>query len=277
LRIVNCGAIPAELMESELFGHEKGAFTGAAQARAGYFEDADGGTLFLDEVGELPLKAQVKLLRVLQEAEVTRVGATKARKIDVRVIAATNRHLITEVAEGRFREDLFYRLGVLVLKVPPLRERPGDLGPLIEGLLKRVNEASASEAGYEAKNLSAGARNLLLQHSWPGNVRELQNTLQRAAVWSAGATIDVADIKDALLPMEGGARCDDAILDRPIEMGVDIKGLLATVARHYLRRALVAANGNKTQAAQLVGLPNYQTLTNWLGKYGVEWTGTPDA
>ena len=145
----------------------------------------------------MPLAAQVKLLRVLQEGEITRVGATRPRRIDVRVIAATNRNLIEEVAEGRFREDLFFRLAVLVLKLPPLRQRTGDLGPLIDGLLSRINAESASEPDYVEKKLSAGARNILLQHAWPGNVRELQNTLRRAVVWSDGATIQKADIEEA--------------------------------------------------------------------------------
>ena len=269
LRIVNCGAIPAELVESELFGHQKGAFTGAVQARPGYFEDADGGTLFLDEIGELPLNAQVKLLRVLQEGEITRVGATRARKIDVRMIAATNRDLMEEVAAGRFREDLFFRIAVLVLKVPSLREREGDLGPLIDGLLARVNQASAEEPGFREKKLSPNARNLLLQHAWPGNVRELQNTLQRAAVWSEGETIGAKDINEALLPMRPAPGIRDGVLDRPIEEGVDLKGIIATVARHYLTRAMEVSHGNKSKAAELVGLPNYQTLTNWISKYGV--------
>jgi len=267
LRIVNCGAIPTELVESELFGHEKGAFSGAIQARSGYFEDADGGTLFLDEIGELPLSAQVKLLRVLQEAEVTRVGSTNARKIDIRIIAATNRDLMAEVSEGRFREDLFFRLAVLVLKVPPLRQREGDLGPLIDGLLQRINESSIDEPGYRKKKISPAARNLLLLHPWPGNVRELQNTLQRAAVWSDGEVIDADDIGEALLPLEGRAGRNDEILNRPLGQGFDLKGLIGTVARHYLHRAMEAAHGNKTQAAEMVGLSNYQTLTNWLERY----------
>jgi transcriptional regulator with GAF, ATPase, and Fis domain len=270
LRIVNCGAIPAELVESELFGHEKGAFTGASQARPGYFEDADGGTLFLDEIGELPLNAQVKLLRVLQENEVTRVGATRARKIDVRIIAATNRDLMREVAAGRFREDLFFRIAVLLLKAPPLREREGDLGPLIDGLLARVNETSAGEPGFREKKLSPSARNLLLHHAWPGNVRELQNTLQRAAVWSEGETIGAEDINEALLPLRPPEGMSDGVLYRPIEEGIDLKWIIAKVARHYLRQAMEISHGNKTKAAELVGLPNYQTLTNWLARYDVE-------
>jgi transcriptional regulator with GAF, ATPase, and Fis domain len=269
LRIVNCGAIPIELVEAELFGHEKGAFTGAMQPHAGYFEDADGGTLFLDEIGELPLAAQVKLLRILQEGEVTRVGSTKARKVDVRIIAATNRDLMTEVLEGRFREDLFFRLAVLVLKIPPLRQREGDLGPLIDGLLGRINEVSAGELGFRRKKISPAARNLLLLHPWPGNVRELHNTLQRAAVWSDGDVIEADDIRESLLPLEGRPGRSDALLDSPLGQGFDLKDLIGAVARHYLHRAMEAAHGNKTRAAELVGLPNYQTLSNWLTKYGL--------
>jgi DNA-binding NtrC family response regulator len=269
LRIVNCGAIPTELLEAELFGHEKGAFTGAVRERLGYFQDADGGTLLLDEVGELPLTAQVKLLRTLQEGEVTRVGSTEPRKVDVRIIAATNRDLMAEVSQGRFREDLFFRLAVLVLKVPPLRQREGDLGPLIDGLLNRINESSVAEPGYRSKKISPRARNLLMQHPWPGNVRELQNTLQRAAVWSDGEIIEADDIRESLLPFGGRAANGDAILDRPLGQGFDLKELIGNVARHYLRRAVETAHGNKTRAAELVGFTNHQTLTNWLERYGV--------
>jgi transcriptional regulator with PAS, ATPase and Fis domain len=268
-RVINCGAIPSELLESELFGHEKGAFTGATRDRAGYFEEAHTGTLFLDEVGELPLHAQVKLLRVLQESEVTRIGSSKPRKIDVRIIAATNRNLAEEVAHGRFREDLFYRLAVVVLKVPPLRERQGDIGLLIDTLLDRVNEECAQEPGYVHKKLSVGARNLLLNHPWPGNVRELQNTLRRAAVWSEGPTITERDARDALLPSarrtQGLSQNDDVDLGG----GVDLPAMMAAMAKRHLESALRASNGNKRKAAELLGLPSYQTLSNWAKRYDV--------
>jgi len=267
--VVNCGAIPSELVESELFGHEKGSFTGATQARSGYFEDANGGTLFLDEVGELPLAAQVKLLRVLQEGEVARIGARKPSKIDVRIIAATNRDIIGEVSRGRFREDLFYRLAVLLLKLPPLREREGDLTPLINGLLDRINKESAGEPGFKDKKISSNARNLLLQQPWRGNVRELQNTIRRAAVWSEKETITETDIAEALLPMLTRGNGTDMILNRSLEEGVDLNKIITSVARHYLSRAIDTAHGNKGKAAELVGLPSYQTFTNWLKKYGV--------
>jgi transcriptional regulator with PAS, ATPase and Fis domain len=264
---VNCGAIPAELIESELFGHEKGAFTGASHAKKGYFESADGGTLFLDELGELSGPAQVKLLRVLQEGEVVHVGATKPLKVDVRIVAATHRTLTDEISTGRFREDLFYRLAVAVLKIPPLRDRAGDLGLLIDRLLEQVNREAAGEPGFKEKKLSAGAKNLFLSHLWSGNVRELLNTLRRAAIWSDGATISTEDAREALLPATPSARHD--VLGRPLGEGLNIAELLKEVARHYLGRAMDEAHGNKTKAAELVGLPSYQTLTNWLARYEV--------
>lgn len=264
---VNCGAIPAELVESELFGHEKGAFTGATASRKGCFEEASGGTLFLDELGELPGPAQVKLLRVIQEGEVIRVGGNRPVKVDVRIVAATNRTLTDEIAVGRFREDLFYRLAVAVLKIPPLRERGGDLSLLIGHLLEQVNREAASEPGYREKHLSASAKNILLGHAWPGNVRELLNTLRRAAIWSDGATISSEEARAALLPM--APRAGQNLLDRPLGEGFDIQGTMDEVARLYLRRAMEAAKGNKTKAAELVGLPSYQTLTNWLKRLEV--------
>jgi DNA-binding NtrC family response regulator len=264
---VNCGAIPAQLVESELFGHERGAFTDAKEARKGYFEAASAGTLFLDEFGELPLPAQVKLLRVLQEGEVVRLGATRPTKVDVRIIAATNRDLTHEIAKGAFREDLFYRLAVAVLRIPPLRERTGDLGLLLDRLMDQVNMEAASEPGYQGKKLSAGARNILSAHPWPGNVRELLNTLRRAAIWSDGVAISSEDIRDALLPPHDQRSRN--ILGRPLGSGLNLADLLKEVAQSYLRRAMDEARGNKTTAAKLVGLSSYQTLTNWLAKYDV--------
>ncbi|HPM51622.1 MAG TPA: sigma-54 dependent transcriptional regulator [Rhodoglobus sp.] len=264
---VNCGAIPGELLESELFGHEKGAFTGAGQAHKGYFEAADGGTLFLDELGELPGPAQVKLLRVLQEGEVVRLGSTKPAKVDVRIVAATNKTLTEEISAGRFREDLFYRLAVAVLKIPPLRERTGDLGLLMDTLLEQVNREGSVETQGKHKKLSAGARNLMLAHPWPGNVRELMNTLRRAVIWSDSATITAEDAREALLPSGAATRTD--VLGRPLGGGLNLPELLKDVARHYLGRAMDEAAGNKTKAAELVGLPSYQTLTNWLARYEV--------
>ncbi len=266
---VNCGAIPAELAESELFGHVKGAFTGADRARTGYFEAANQGTLFLDEIGELPLSAQVKVLRVLQESEVVRVGDTKPIPLDIRIMAATNRDLLAEVRADRFRADLFYRLAVAVLKLPALRHRPGDLGLLMDRLLEQVNDESMEEPGYQSRTLAPSARNLLLAHPWPGNVRELMNTLRRAAIWSDDATIQAEDIRDALLP-DMVTHAEEGILNRPLDESLDISGLMGHVARHYLDRALEDAGGNLTRAAQMLGLGSYQTLKNWMKRYGVE-------
>lgn len=264
---VNCGAIPQELVDAELFGHEKGAFTGATLARAGYFESADGGTLFLDEIGELPLASQVRLLRVLQEREVTRVGSAKPRAIDVRIIAATNRVLPAEISAGRFREDLFHRLAVGVLLLPPLREREGDLGLLIDAMLASINaEAARSQPAYKHKKLDATARNLLIRHPWPGNVRELHNALLRASIWATGDKIAGEDVAASLavtVPVKG-----ETVLGRPLEQPISLPDVMSDVARHYLERAMVQTHGNKSEAARLLGLGSYQTLTNWLQKYG---------
>ena len=254
---VNCGAIPADLIESEFFGHKKGSFTGAISDRKGYFESAHGGTLFLDEIGELPLAAQVKILRVLQEGELTRVGDPHPIKADVRVVAATNRTLMLEVTTERFRADLFYRLAVAVLLIPPLRERVGDIGLLVDHILK-------NETGKH-KKVSAAAKNIISNHSWPGNVRELLNTLRRAIVWTPDDTIEADDIREALFPVV--SQSSDQILGRTIGEGFSLQELIGEVVRHYLSRAMEEAHENKTKAAQLLDLPNYQTLTNWLKKY----------
>ncbi|MQB19019.1 AAA family ATPase [Agrobacterium tumefaciens] len=263
---VNCGAIPQELVDAELFGHEKGAFTGANAARAGYFESADGGTLFLDEIGELPLASQVRLLRVLQEREVTRVGATRTKPIDIRVIAATNRVLPSEIREGRFREDLFHRLAVGVLLLPPLRQREGDLNILIDSMLASINAEAASQPGYKHKKLDVAARNLLIQYSWPGNVRELHNTLLRASIWAVGDKITVQDAAESLAVMV--APKADTILGRPLDQAISLPDIIGEVARHYLERAMAQTHGNKSEAARLLGIGSYQTLSNWLQKYG---------
>jgi len=268
---VNCGAISHELAESELFGHKKGAFTGAATDKAGYFEAADGGTLFLDEIGELSLELQVKLLRVLQERHVVRVGTTTPKSVNVRIIAATNRTLAEEVAAKRFRDDLFFRIAVALIKLPPLRIRKGDFTLLVDHLLDRFNAESSADPAWQEKFLSPSARNLLQRHSWPGNIRELANTLTRAAVWSARPTITEHDIAEALLELPTVTASVDGILNRPIESGVDLPALLEEVARHYLGRALETTAGNKSRAANLVGLPSYQTFSNWMQKYGIDF------
>lgn len=261
---VNCGAIPQELIDSVFFGHVKGAFTGAVNNHDGVFKQADGGTLFLDEFGELPLNVQVRLLRVLQSGEVTPVGASKPIKVDVRIIAATNRDLLQEVAAGRFREDLFYRIAVGVLKLPPLRERSGDISLLAEKLLSGIY-LTLSDA--EHKKLSADAKNLILKQLWRGNIRELQSTLLRASLWATGNKITAADIQQALFSMPDSK---SGLLDRDMSQGIDIQELMTEIVQHYIPRALAEAKDNKTKAAELLGLKNYQTLNNWIEKYNVK-------
>lgn len=272
---VNCGAIPGELIDSELFGHEKGSFTGANSTRLGYFETADGGTLFLDEIGELPLSSQVRLLRVLQEREITRLGASKSRKIDVRIIAATNRVLPDEIRQGRFREDVFHRIAVGVLVLPPLREREGDLNLLLDALLAQINDDAASQPDYRRKIFSVGARNIMLRHSWPGNVRELHNAILRASIWAAGEEIDTEDVIEALALTTRSTV--ESTLDRVLGDSFSLPELIGYVARHYLERAMHQSHGNKTEAAKLLGLGSYQTLTNWLNKYMSQKPGTDGA
>ncbi len=261
---VNCGAIPSELVESELFGHEKGAFTGADRPHVGYIEASHSGTLFLDEIGELPLSVQVKLLRVLQEKQVIRLGSTKPVQLDMRIISATNRNLIEEVVQGRFREDLFHRLAVAILYSPPLREREGDIGLLVDYLLEQINRDATGQPGFEKKSLSASARKMALRHYWPGNVRDLQNTLLRAAIWSVGPKITEQDLKDAMLPLYQTG--DGNILDQPLGEGLQIQDVLDDVTSHYIERALKESGGNKSKAAKLLGLANYQTLNNWMSR-----------
>ena len=267
---INCGAIASELMESEFFGHKKGAFTGAESNHAGHFEAADNGTLFLDEIGELPLKMQVKLLRVLETNTVVRLGTSKEIPVNVRIVAATNRTLADEVSNGNFREDLFYRIVVGMLKLPPLRTRRGDLGILIDHLLEIINRESASEPDWKHKKISPGARNLLLKHDWPGNIRELKNTLTRATVWTADETIKPEHIRMALLSMPGKNKAGDDILNRDIEDGIDLQSLIGDVSRHYITRAMKETGNNKSKTASLLGFNSYQTLNGWLKKYSIK-------
>ncbi len=261
---VNCGAIPPDLIDSTLFGYKKGSFTGAIQDKAGLFQQANGGTIFLDEFGELPLDVQVRLLRVLQGGEITPVGAIKSEFVDVRVIAATNRNLMTEVAEGRFREDLFYRVAVGVLHLPPLRERTGDIGLLVDELLGIINADAASQPGYKDKKISVKGKNILLSHAWPGNVRELYSTLLRASLWTQDDEITVEDIEAAIFQIP---ESKTGILSKELDNNFDIQDVIGEVARHYIKRALDESNGNKTLAAEKLGLASYQTLKGWIQKY----------
>jgi transcriptional regulator with PAS, ATPase and Fis domain len=263
---VNCGAMPKDLANSELFGHKKGAFTGADSARPGHFREAEGGTLFLDEIGDLPLDSQVRLLRALQQHEITPLGESKPVKVNVRIIAATHRDLPKDVAEGRFREDLFHRLAVGILNLPSLRDRDGDLDLLIDHLLDQINRDTAEKPEAQHKEISPEARNLLLLHSWPGNIRELYHTLLRATIWSSSAIIEATDIQRSLLDIR---KDNTSLLDRQLGKGFDLQALLDEISRHYIGRALQKSGNKKKRAAELLGFSNYQTLSNWADKLGV--------
>ena len=248
---VNCGAISAGLVESELFGHEKGAFTGALQRRIGRFELANGGTIFLDEVGELPLDTQVKLLRILQEGEFERVGSSKAIKADVRVIAATNRDLSDAVKSGAFRSDLFYRLNVFPLEVPPLRERKADIPLLVNFFVTKF----AKRLGKEVKGISKETMNKLVNYPWPGNIRELQNIIERAVVVSAGPTIQI----------------DESVLGLNVVPETEVKETLEDVERTHIIRALEQTNWvihGKQGASTILGI-NPNTLRSRMQKLGI--------
>lgn len=265
---LNCGAIPPELVEATLFGHTKGAFTGATTAKKGYFEQCDGGTLFLDEFGDLTLSQQVRLLRVLQDGTFTPVGSTKELKVNVRIIAATNRNLVEEVAAGRFREDLFYRVAIGVLHLPPLRQRKEDIVPLAESLLEKINNEAVSQSGSNYKKLSVKAKNLIKTYVWPGNARELNATLLRASLWGAGESITDKDIQQASFQ---STQKENSLLAQDVSQGIDLEGLLDRVSVHYIEQGLAQTHGSKTKAAELLGFKNYQTLSNWMEKLGIEY------
>ncbi|MBX3178854.1 MAG: sigma-54-dependent Fis family transcriptional regulator [Candidatus Hydrogenedentes bacterium] len=244
---VNCGAIPENLIESELFGHEKGAFTGADRQRAGRFEEADRGTLFLDEIGELPVPLQPVLLRVLESGRFHRIGGSEERRADVRLIAATNRDLEAEVKAGRFRDDLYYRVNVFPLTVPPLAARREDILPLAARFLKP-----------HGKRLAPAAERCLLAHGWPGNVRELRNALERAAILAVGQQILASDLPDAIRRGENEARTPGSVL----------VGDMEAIQRQAILEALEKTGGNKTRAAQLLGISR-RNLIYKLRDYGM--------
>ena len=244
---VNCGAIPEQLMESEFFGHEKGAFTGAVKTRDGYFAAADGGTIFLDEIGEVPPALQVKLLRVIQEKSFKRVGSNVDRTVDVQVVSATNRDLESEVSEGNFREDLFYRLNVIKIDLPPLRERGSDIPLLANHFLQKYNR----EYGREIGGISREALNILLGYAYPGNIRELENIIERAVIMETGSTLSA----DSLPPIltRPAAVANGADLQLPAD-GLDLEETLTELERRFIHQALERCGHNKTQAAKLLGL-----------------------
>ncbi len=244
---VNCGAIPPDLLEAEVFGHEKGAFTGAVNSRMGLFQLANGGTIFLDEIGEMLPALQVKLLRVLQEREIRPVGAERTVHIDVRVIAATNRDLATEVEKGRFREDLFYRLQVIPIVVPPLRERRSDIPALVTHFLEKHNQQRPSQPAQ----VSPDAMVHLWEYDWPGNVRELENLIERMVILSEDGVIDV----DAL-PANVRSFISDKKIPRPqlTEEGINLNQAVEEFEHRLIDEALRRTKGNKQAAARLLGL-----------------------
>ena len=262
---VNCASLPEGLLESELFGHEKGSFTGAVARKIGKFELADGGTILLDEISEMDLPLQAKLLRVIQEGEVDRLGGKNPTKIDVRVVATTNRNLKTWVEEGNFRLDLYYRLNVIPLTIPPLRERPGDLELLTEHFLEKY----AAIYGREKKVLSAAARRRLLAETWPGNVREFENIIARGVLLSACAEVDVGDLFLDEVGRPAEMEAWPNAWDQPRPAGAEVPRALMSIRemeRDLIGQALSETDGNRTHAAKILGI-SVRTLRNKLAEY----------
>jgi two-component system nitrogen regulation response regulator NtrX len=256
---VNCAAIPEDLIESELFGHEKGAFTGAIMQRIGKFELGDGGTLFLDEVGDMSLSAQAKVLRVLQESAFERVGGTVTKHVDVRVVAASNKDLIREAAEGKFREDLFYRLNVVPIRIPALRERKSDIKILADYFLQEI----ADELGRSPKRISGDALEVLMDYAWPGNVRELRNLIERLCILSSGNVIKRDDLPALTLVRDEAARKDPSGLKTYQEY----KDFME---KEFLARKLRENNGNVSRTARQLDMQR-SNLYKKLEKYGIEY------
>jgi two-component system response regulator PilR (NtrC family) len=259
---INCGAIPENLLESELFGHEKGSFTGAIQQKAGLFEVADGGTLFLDEIGELPAMMQVKLLRVLQEREFRRVGGTKDIRIDVRLIAATNRDLHSAVGTGDFREDLFYRLNVIQVALPPLRERREDIPLLVEHFCRKMT-------GKDSVPVTEKAMRRILDYHWPGNIRELENAVERCLVLGHAEELT----EDCLpLPLQSQGQGGGALLAELPEAGLDLDDYLGGIEKDILLKALERTGGVRKKAAELLGI-TFRSIRYRLAKFGIDAGG----
>ncbi len=274
---LNCAAIPRELLESELFGHERGAFTGATERKAGKFEQANGGTLFLDEIGDMPLELQAKLLRVLQEKEVTRTGGNQTLQVDVRIVAATNQNLKKQVRQKEFREDLFYRLNVVPLELPPLRDRQDDIPDLVEHFLTRARE----ELRTQAAGVTPEAMQKLLGHSWPGNIRELENTLQRVALLSPNVLLEAEDFEELSGEAEG-ERTDTSLegliatkLQNSLaQMDFQEMDSLYDMVLHQMERPLInivleRTRGNQVRTAEILGI-NRNTLRKKIKTLGIE-------
>lgn len=255
---INCGAIPLSLIENELFGHEKGAFTDAKEAQPGIFEQAEGGTLFLDEIGELPMDAQVKLLRVLEERKVTRIGGTKLIPVDVRIVAATNRDLEAEVKAGNFRLDLLYRLNVFTLELPPLRERKEDIPLLADFFIRKHNEA----LNLSIKSITPAAMDKLCVYDWPGNIRDLENAIQSAMILCLDDVIDISQLPARIKGYEQA--------DAPVAFGdnSDIREVNAQVEKELIQETLKKFGGNRTLTAEALNISR-KTLFNKMKKYGL--------
>jgi len=275
---INTAAIPADLLESELFGHEKGSFTGADKAREGRFEQADGGTLFLDEIGDMPAALQAKLLRVLEEGRVQRVGGSQSKTVNVRLLAATHQHLLQKIAKGEFREDLYYRLNVIPVHIPPLRDRRDDISELANYLL----DQAVAELGMKAPILLDDAAELLCRHDWPGNVRELKNVMRRLAVLTPGASITLSDVALALGNAENIQQGEETLSDavtRCTRQYLHQLGYAKAVNLHqYLLEqmeppllvlAMERCNGNQLKVADMLGL-NRNTVRKLLRKYDID-------
>lgn len=257
---INCAAIPRELLESELFGYEKGAFTGAENRKLGKFELADKGTVFLDEIAEMDMSLQSKIMRVIQEGEIERVGGLKTIKVDVRILAATNRDIKKAVSEGRFREDLYYRLNVFPIIIPPLRERLEDIPLLVEYFIKKY----CAEMKVPEKRISRDAMDMLMRYNWKGNVRELENTIERAIILCDGNTISTEHI--ALLPLS-----DRSLETLPLEgsLEVTVREALRIAETKRIKKALEETRGNKSKAAEILDV-SYKTLLTKIKEYGIE-------
>jgi transcriptional regulator with PAS, ATPase and Fis domain len=277
-KAINCAALPRELLESELFGHVKGAFTGADGKKDGAFKQADGGILFLDEIGECDPQVQAKLLRVLEPhsdkplcyREFSPVGSEKMETSNVRVIAATNRNLLKMVEDNTFREDLYYRLAVITIKLPSLRERKADIPRIAEALLKRINNDFArDDEKHEHKKFSHDVNNFLKKCDWPGNVRELYNVILQAAVMTDKKNITACDISSSMIETPGKAPADD-LADLELDEDFNLEKHLKSIREQYLSKAIKQAGGVKTKAAQLLGFNSYQTMNAQMKKLGID-------
>jgi DNA-binding NtrC family response regulator len=244
---INCGALPETLLESELFGHERGAFTGAVREKKGLFQEASSGTLFLDEIGDMPISMQVKLLRALQEKSVRKVGGNREEEVDVRIIAATNQDLVQKVERGDFREDLYYRINVIPVQLPPLRERTEDIPLLVGYFLEKYSQ----EMGIEPPKITSEAMKVLECYDWPGNVRELENLIERTLALSSGTAIGRSDLPTSLLKSHRSSPVAELVLPPD---GLDLEAFLDEVRAHYMREALERTGGVQTQAAELLGM-----------------------